>query len=362
MSYSIMKSRTLAMATGSACLVLCVFNYLHIIKQKDSKQLNGLLNKTKSTVISHSTSTMTHNQSLLIAPETILLLTNSTKSEPVIILGFPFLHELDVLHIKLQALSSAVDYFLISEACYTQRGYKKPLWFNLSKDQNRFRGYSHKIWHIIDCRIPKNTDEALGWVQTDQAKINIGLALLALSTLHEDSLVVIGDADEVPSLASLFWLRSQNMRKAVTYEFRTTMPHYIYGFKWRAMPYGYSTMTARGIGFERDFWISKITIRTLNQRILPIPSDVAEGSWHCSYCLSDTECIEKMKAANAVDGPLILGNYNWTENTIHALKGCGISPQGGRCENIPINISVNSMYSHLVNMPECSEYHLPFQP
>ena len=140
------------------------------------------------------------------------------------------------------------------------------------------------------------------------------------------------------------------------------MPHYIYGFQWRVRPRGYSTMTARGMLFEKMFWIAKLAGAAFEQSVLPIPQDVAEGSWHCSYCLSDAECIEKMKAANAVDGPLILGNYDWSEQTVHALKGCGVTPQGDQCELVPLNITVDHMYPHLINMPECTAFHLPFRP
>jgi len=47
------------------------------------------------------------------------------------------------------------------------------------------------------------------------------------------------------------------------------------------------------------------------QPVWPIPSEVAEGSFHCSYCLS----YDKMNAPQT----------RWTQvETL--LKGCGVTP------------------------------------
>lgn len=358
----------------SYCLIfVCCLSFLHFFFQVPRVEHNrrkqiSIREKQEQLAHRHDASIQlvvkhepNHVTQLVIAPDTVLHKPSTPTSDPLVFLGFPFLHELDILHLKMQLLSSAVDYFVVSEACYNLRGHRKPLFFNLSKHESRFAQFSRKIWHIIDCRVPQYTDEALGWAQLDQAKINIGLAFLAHPGLHNRSKVVIGDSDESPSLSSLLWLKSQDMGIGTTYEFRSTMPHYIYGFQWRVRPHGYSTMTARSMLFEKMFWTAKFTGTSLDQNVLPIPKDIAEGSWHCSYCVSDAECIVKMKAALAVDGPLILGNYDWSEQTVRALKGCGVSPQGDQCELVPLNITVAHMYTYLVDMPECTSFQLPFR-
>lgn len=181
----------------TCCTSLLLFHY-HIPKVDHGRRKSiGIRQKQEQ----HTPKPATR---LLLAPETVLHLPSAPGSDPLVLLGFPFLHELDILHLKMQLLSRAVDYFVISEACYTQRGHRKPLFFNLSKHESRFDQFSRKIWHIIDCRTPKSTDEALGWTQTDQVKYNIGLALLAHPALHNNSKVVIGDSDEVsPNLQKL---------------------------------------------------------------------------------------------------------------------------------------------------------------
>jgi hypothetical protein len=307
----------------------------------------------------HRTSNATD---VTLAPSTALRLPGVPATDPVVILGFPFLHELDILHIKLQLLSAVVSYFVISESCFSQRGRPKPLHFNLSKQQPRFQAYAAQIWHIVDCQPPDSIDDQLGWRQTDKVKTNIGLALLAQPRIHDASVVIIGDSDEVPGPNAVRWLRDQGMGMGVTYEFESTMPHYVYGFQWRVRPSGYSTTTARSARFERLFWTAKLTGVPFTQRVLGVPRSVAEGSWHCSYCLGHEEIVEKLNAANTVDGPLILGRYHWDADTLRALNGCGVTPQGDRCQQVPINLSAYSaQYPYLFHTPNCTAFRLPFQ-
>ena len=283
------------------------------------------------------------------------------RTKPLVLLGFPFLCELDLLHIKLQLLSDVVSFFVISESCFTQSGHPKPLHFNLSKHEPRFQAYQAQIWHITDCEPPPNTDNQLGWLHTDKVKSNIGLALFQI---HDASVVIVGDSDEVPSAKAVQWLVHESPLSS-TYEFESSMPHYIYNFQWRVRPSGYSTMTARSALLERQFWEAKRKGTALEQTILPLPPAVAEGGFHCSYCLHYEEMNEKIHAANTVDGALILGRYQWKPETLRALKGCGVTPQGTQCELQPLlllNLSVfEQQYPHLFEVPQCVPFNLPFQ-
>ena len=280
-------------------------------------------------------------------------------TEPLVLLGFPFLHELDLLHIKLQLLSGVVSLFVVSESCYTQSGHPKPLHFNRSKHEPRFQAYHAQIWHVTDCEPPPRTDDQLGWLQTDKVKSNIGLALLSQPQIHNASVVIVGDSDEVPGAKAVEWLLRQ-ADSDVVYEFESSMPYYIYGFQWRVRPSGYSTMTARSARFERLFWASRLAgIKGFQQTILPIPTEVAEGGFHCSYCLPYDEMNEKIHSANTVDGALILGRYQWQVETLRALKGCGVTPQGAQCELRPLNLSF-AAYRYLFEVPPCTPFRLPF--
>ena len=226
-----------------------------------------------------------------------------------------------------------------------------------------FQAYRAQIWHITDCEPPPTTDDQLGWLQTDKVKSNIGLALLSQPQVHNASVVIVGDSDEVPSAKAVEWLVHESPLHS-TYEFETSMPHYIYGFQWRVRPSGYSTMTARSALLERQFWTSRLAgTKGFQQTIWPIPSEVAEGSFHCSYCLSYDKMNEKIHAANTVDGALILGRYQWQVETLRALKGCGVTQQGTQCELRPLlNLSVfEPQYPHLFEVPPCVPFHLPFQ-
>jgi hypothetical protein len=86
---------------------------------------------------------------------------------------------------------------------------------------------------------------------------------------------------------------------------------------------------------------------------------VAEGGFHCSYCLPYDEMNEKIHSANTVDGALILGRYQWQVETLRALKGCGVTPQGTQCELRPLNLSF-AAYRYLFEVPPCTPFRLPF--
>ena len=361
------------------CIQVSMYHYKHSTRRVTSLSIEEYSVSSKEHSVSSKEHAVSSKEHAVISKEhtafncsfkqenAINTLSNHTflhlpQSEPIVILGFPFLHELDILHIKLQLLSSVVSYFVISESCYSQRGRPKPLYFNQSKHEPRFQKYQSKIWHIIDCEPPGAVDDQLGWLQTDKVKSNIGLALLSQPLIHDDSVVIIGDSDEVPSVESVKWLLEQKMGVGTTYEFESTMPHYIYGFQWRVRPNGYSTMTARSARFERLFWKAKFEGTPFSQHVLHIPPSRAEGSWHCSYCLTYADIVEKLNAANTVDGQLILGRYKWEVDTLRSLKGCGVTLQGGQCQLHPMNLSAySSQYPHLFHMPNCTAFSLPFK-
>lgn len=279
------------------------------------------------------------------------------KWPTAVILAFPFLHETEILHIKLMMLSAHVDYFIVSESCFNTRGYAKKLYFGDNMHKPPFKEYFGQIIYVLDCRDVVKKDVELGWDQTSAMKKNIGLALTRTHGFPNDTIVVVSDADEVPSRQAVQWLRAQDMSTGHTYDFAPSMPVYMYGFRWLRQESGYSTMTARGIQFERSFWAAVESGENVPQELHAVPRP---SGWHCTYCLPDALILEKIYYANAADGPLLLADYIWSNTTVQALKGCGITPQKDRLTDSPLRVPEAAAFPFLNEMPECVDYVHPF--
>ena len=123
-----------------------------------------------------------------------------------VILCFPLNHELDILHLKLLLLSEYVDLFVISESQFSDRGLLKPKHFEMHKRDERFLPFQHQIMHVISDYEPMETDYSLGWKMNSHMKECIGKRIVnELYNMfnHRDSIVIFGDADEIPSPSSI---------------------------------------------------------------------------------------------------------------------------------------------------------------
>lgn len=179
------------------------------------------------------------------------------KNEPKVILCFPFHHEFEVLYIKLLLLSPFIDQFVLVESEYNERGEKKPLLFTQKENNAPFVTYRSEIKHIISTFVPNEKGKDLLWTMKYQMKNTIGEYIIQ-NVSHEypfNSIVLVGDADEIPSPESITWLKtnvdfSSNTGSSMVYEYASTMPSFIYGFSWLTNANGYSTLTARSLKDE----------------------------------------------------------------------------------------------------------------
>lgn len=111
----------------------------------------------------------------------------------MIIDGFIFFNELDLLEIRLNELDPVVDYFVIVEGTKTFSGQSKPLYFDENKD--RFKNFSHKIKHIVLDDMPDGDNP---WErEAFQRKMVIERGFKDFSNTDVG---MISDADEIPSL------------------------------------------------------------------------------------------------------------------------------------------------------------------
>ena len=109
---------------------------------------------------------------------------------------FIFFDELDLLDIRLHELDRVVDRFVLVEGTRTFSGHPKPLHF--AANAGRFREFSHKIDHVVVDDFPD--DVGSRW---DREHWQRNAVARALGGLPDDDIVLIGDADEIPSASAV---------------------------------------------------------------------------------------------------------------------------------------------------------------
>jgi beta-1,4-mannosyl-glycoprotein beta-1,4-N-acetylglucosaminyltransferase len=127
---------------------------------------------------------------------------NNTGYKRLVVDGFMFYNELELLSYRLKILNDVVDYFVLVECTRTFVGNSKPLIFNENK--TFFSEYSHKIIHIIVDDVPfvppniniasgdqwKNEEWQRNAIATGFAKVN--------HELQDNDILMITDLDEIP--------------------------------------------------------------------------------------------------------------------------------------------------------------------
>jgi hypothetical protein len=131
----------------------------------------------------------------------------------MIIDAFPYANEELVLTIRLNELTSVVDYFLIIESNRTQTGFPKPYYFEQSKA--KFEKFLDKIVYIkLDDSYLNEIKEA-DWSQefrVRQAIAKEGLIKISeIKTLSNEDYIIISDCDEIPRAEVIKELASKNV-------------------------------------------------------------------------------------------------------------------------------------------------------
>jgi beta-1,4-mannosyl-glycoprotein beta-1,4-N-acetylglucosaminyltransferase len=106
-----------------------------------------------------------------------------------------FFNELDLLEIRLNSLSSSVDYFLLVEADKTFSNKSKPMYFEENK--LRFSSFLNKIIHIKITNFLQN-DERLNnpwFIESYQRNI----ILEGLKHCRPEDIIILSDLDEIPN-------------------------------------------------------------------------------------------------------------------------------------------------------------------
>jgi beta-1,4-mannosyl-glycoprotein beta-1,4-N-acetylglucosaminyltransferase len=249
-----------------------------------------------------------------IALEAGIVVTKRTTMGRVIE-TFPFFMELDLLEIRLNELKDVVDYHLLIESAFTQRGHPKPFFFNRSKHQPRFAPFLHKIIHVMikDKPMQGTEDGDLGYNKTKWANEfyvrDKGLAL-GLEKLPAEfaptaaDMLLVNDADEIPTKEAVQFLREyEGYPRFTGMAFRWTF----FGFFWKMLdaPWGATShaVPLHWAMMNSYHWtatsirMGKYGIHPGDKWMLGLPtSDIQKaeelvqagsaiyGGWHCTYC------------------------------------------------------------------------------
>lgn len=111
--------------------------------------------------------------------------------------GFIFFNELDLLEIRMHELDPLVDRFIVVESTRTFTGKEKPLHFFDNVD--RFRRFLPKVLHVVVDDMPDGDDP---WPREAHQRNAIMRGVEALGA-SDDDLLIMTDVDEIPRLSAL---------------------------------------------------------------------------------------------------------------------------------------------------------------
>jgi len=151
------------------------------------------------------------------------VLTGKRREQPVKVFDFiSFSCELDLLEIRLYELNESVDYFVILESTLTHRGVRKPLFY--ARNIERFKAFRNKIIHIVmdDSDVLRFREE--NQIEGDDWRIELLARKLLWTQFIEamddnlpssDSILIHGDADEIPSGITIYHLKHCELKEEV---------------------------------------------------------------------------------------------------------------------------------------------------
>ena len=221
---------------------------------------------------------------------------------------FMYFDEEIVLETRLNYLAPYVDFFVIVESCYTHKGDKRDLKFNIKnykefKDKIIYKIYDeipNKIEQVLvddneDTKYRKYTMNALYRENAQRNYINNGL-----KDAKENDLILISDVDEIPNLSNINF--SEINEKIIL--FKQDMFYYKFNLKLPETIW-VGTKACKKKYFKSPQWLRNIKDRKYAPyRIDAFFSDykyinvklINNGGWHFTNIKSPEELEYKMKS------------------------------------------------------------------
>tara|TARA_B100000700_G_C14996699_1_gene834211 strand:- start:529 stop:1398 length:870 start_codon:yes stop_codon:yes gene_type:complete len=213
-----------------------------------------------------------------------------------------------VLDTRLNYLNQYVDYFVIVESCFTHKGEKRDLCFNI----NRFEKFRDKIIYKVFNTTPKNISNILQHDdETTKSNKYIWNAIYrengqrnhiveGIKEANDEDLILISDVDEIPNLSKID-LKKINQKIIL---FKQDMFYYKFNLK---LP---NTEWIGTKACKKKHLISPQWLRNIKDRKYPIYrldtlfSDkkyisvkiINNGGWHFSNIKTAEEIEHKLKS------------------------------------------------------------------
>lgn len=196
----------------------------------------------------------------------------------MIIDGFIFYNELDLLELRLIELDPIVDIFILVQADSTFRGDPKPYFFN--PEDPRWEKYINKI-RLVNVEMPRLRGT---WEREAYQRNQISETMKEICYFDPESVCMISDADEIPRREAVEeW--STRLDDLHRFPHRLTMRAYYYALNVRTGDEGSVRMLLA------DDLTTAEEIRHSDPRF-----EIPNAGWHFSY-LGDAEFIRnKIKA------------------------------------------------------------------
>lgn len=193
--------------------------------------------------------------------------------------SFSFFNEFDILKLRLEYLKDIVDYFIISECKYTHAGNPKPYYLDDVIDD--FDGDLKK--KIINVHYEPDISD-YDFSNRDECNFESGFWKIergqreyitqALKQFSSDDLFMVSDADEIPRIEVIQYLKNKKLQKDFAATSNCELFYYnfntFYNIKWGGTVFTtLENAIERGCNFLRD-----------HSYEFPF---VEKGGWHFSY-------------------------------------------------------------------------------
>ena len=198
--------------------------------------------------------------------------------------GFMFYNELDVLELRLATLDRFVDRFVLVEAEVNHVGGPKELFFQNNRD--RFAKWLPKIEHVIvkADEAPKDTNP---WSREKHQRECI---LRGLDGVPDSAIVMISDVDEIPDLSIVPFEKLEHVFTSV----HMWMYHYSFDYLFTGEPW-------YGTGLTTADMLRRVGPNRLRDDRWKFPC-VQYAGWHLSSFGDEKHVLNKMRTfAHALD-------------------------------------------------------------
>jgi beta-1,4-mannosyl-glycoprotein beta-1,4-N-acetylglucosaminyltransferase len=200
--------------------------------------------------------------------------------------GFSFFNEFDIIKLRLEYLRDIVDHFVISECNYTHSGNPKPYYLDniLGEFDDDIKSKIISVHYEPDITTYDFSNKTECNFESGFWKLERGQrnhTLTALSQFNENDLFMVSDADEIPRVEAIQYLKQQKLENDFTATAKCDL--FYYNFKtFHDTLWGGTVFTTVSNVIEKgcDF---------LRYKAYEFPL-IDNGGWHFSY-IGDTERI-----------------------------------------------------------------------